>query len=897
MPTQTGDRWHSLSHHLDLVLDLPEEQRAAWIKSLAGQDPELAAELSETLAATGRAGFTTFLEGAPPLALDATATATLVGRQIGPYLIDAEIGHGGMGSVWKAHRADGLFEGMVAVKFVHAAWIGGAGEQRFRVEGNLLARLDHPNIARIIDAGVLTGTQPYLILEYVEGEPIDSYCAREALGLEARIQLFLDVLAAVAHAHTHLIVHRDIKPGNIFVSRGGAVKLLDFGIAKLLQSETGIAAPTQSIGAPFTPRYAAPEQILGKQVTTATDVYSLGLVLYVLLTGAHPVAGDDLSNADLMRAVITEEPARASTLSTVPTISRRALEGDLDNILRKALKKEPTERYESVGAFAADLRRFQNHEPVQAQPDSISYRVSKFVRRHRTAVSSALLVALSLIGTSAVALWQMHEAKAERDIARDEVRRARGLDELNSFMLTESSAGAAPQEMRQRLDHAVEYVEKNFQGEQDVLASMLFGLGAGYTDIGEAELAAKTTAKGDAIVQRIRDPSMLSEAGCRRARDFAVAHDLPTARARLAAAQENMQHLHHLAPGLIANCGMAGAMIAMADGDYVGAIGNLRTVLASLEQDKLYGSNPWISTRNELARAQYMAGDFRGALETDSANLNLDKQQGITNVGRYFALASLNCNALRNGGQPAQSRTYADVVLADVRKVMPNAQPPFFMVGCRALAEIVMDLPDPPLATLGSAVHSARNAGAISIANTYGAALLNDAVNRGDLAGAESNWAELAPFEKKMLDANEHGPDVVRLLIAHAALNISHGGFEEALQRIDQAADAITARHQPTNADARDLEMLRVRLAFASQKFPEAVRRAQAALDIARDSAIDPKSSAWIGEALLWRARAEAALGDLPKSRTTAQEALPHLQQNLDPQSGLISRARAIIAG
>ena len=897
MPTQPDDRWRSLSHHLDLVLDLPEAQRAAWIKSLAEQDPELAAELAETLAATDRDGFTQFLEGAPPLALEETAAATLVGQQIGPYVIDAEIGHGGMGSVWKAHRADGLFEGLVAVKFVHTAWIGGAGEQRFRIEGNLLARLDHPNIARIIDAGVLAGTQPFLILEYVEGEPIDSYCAREALDLEARIRLFLDVLAAVAHAHTHLIVHRDIKPGNIFVSLGGVVKLLDFGIAKLLQTDTGIAAPTQSLGAPFTPRYAAPEQILGKQVTTATDVYSLGLVLYVLLTGAHPVVGDDLSNADLMRAVITDEPARASAVGSVPTISRRALEGDLDNILRKALKKDPNERYESVGALAADLRRYLNHEPVLAQPDSISYRVSKFVRRHRAAVLSALLVALGLIGTSAVALWQMYEANLERDIARDEVRRARGLDELNSFMLTESSARAAPEEMRLRLDHAVEFVEKNFQGEPDVTASMLFGLGAGYTDIGEAELAAKTTAKGDAIVQRIRDPTLLSEAGCRRARDFAVAHDLPAARARLTAAQANMKHLHRLAPGLISNCGMAGAMIALADGDYAAAIGNLRSVLSSLEQDKLYGSNPWIATQNELARAQYMAGDFRAALDTGSANLNLVKQQGITNVGRYFALASLKCNALRSGGQAAQSRAFADAVLADVRQVMPNAQPPFFMIGCRALAEVVMDLPDAPVAALSGAAHGARNAGALSIANTYGAALVNDAVNRGDLAGAESNWAELAPYEKRMLDAKEHGPDVVRLLLAHAGLDMAQGNTAQATQRITQAAEAIAARHQPTNADAREVDMLNARLAFATRQFSEAAHHAQAALDTARDSAIDPKSSAWIGEALLWRARAEAALGDKVQANATAQEALPHLQQNLDPRSGLIHRALAIIGG
>jgi len=897
MPTQTGDHWQSLSHHLDLVLDMAAEERGAWIKSLAERDPELAAELSATLAASARQGFTQFLEGAPPLAPEEIAAATLVGLQIGPYVIDAEIGHGGMGSVWKAHRTDGLFDGVVAVKFVHAAWIGGAGEQRFRVEGNLLGRLDHPNIARLIDAGVLTGTQPFLILEYVEGEPIDAYCRREQLDLGSRIKLFLDVLAAVAHAHTHLIVHRDIKPGNVFVSRCGTVKLLDFGIAKLLQSDTSMAAPTQSVGAPLTPRYAAPEQVLGKQVTTATDVYSLGLLLYVLLTGVHPVDGDNLSSAEVMRAVITGEPARASTVGAVATIPRRVLEGDLDNILSKALKKDPHERYESVGAFAADLRRHLNHEPVQARPDTIPYRVSKFVRRHRAGVLSALLIAIGLIGTSAIALRQLHEANLERDISRDEVRRARGLDELNAFMLTESSAHAAPEEMRLRLDHAVEFVERNFRGEQDVLASMLFGLAGSYTDIGEAGLAAKTTAKADAIVQQIRDPAMLSEAGCRRARDFAVAHNLSDARERLAAAQQNMQRLERVGPGLTSDCGMAGAMIAMADGDYAAAIANLRRVLASLEQDKSYGSHLWTAAQNELARAQYMAGDFRGALETDSANLKLVKQQGLANAGRYFALASLSCNAQRAGGQPLQSREFADQVVADVRQAVPDVQPPFFMVGCRAFAEIVMDLPQPPIAELAAAARAARSAAAVSIANTYGAALVNDAVKRGDLAAAESTWADLAPFEKRMLDAKEHGPDVVRLLLAHAGLDMAHGQNAQATQRIDQAADAIAARHQPTNADARDVEMLRAQLALDSRQFAQASSHAQAALDLARRSAIDPKSSAWIGEALLLRARAEAAMGDTLKSRSSAQEALPHLQQNLDPSSGLIAGARAVIAG
>lgn len=896
MPTPTGDRWQLLSQHLDELLDLAPAERAAWLRSLAERDPEMAAQLSEALAATERGGFTGFLQGAPPLPLEDIAGATLVGLKVGPYVIDAELGHGGMGSVWRAHRDDGLFEGIVAVKFVHAAWMGGAGEQRFRVEGNLLGRLDHPNIARLIDAGVLTGTQPYLILEYIEGEPIDSFCDRENFGLEARINLFLGVLAAVAHAHSFLIVHRDIKPSNIFVSRGGMVKLLDFGIAKLLQDETGAVAATKSMAAALTPRYAAPEQVRGEPVTTATDVYSLGLVLYVLLTGTHPISADGSWGVDLMRAILAEQPEKASAVSRVVTIRRRSLEGDLDNILGKALKKNPMERYESVGAFADDLRRYLAHEPVQARADTVPYRVSKFVRRHRAGVVMAFLVASGLIGTSAIALWQLHQAGVERDIARDEVRRGRALDELNIFMLTESSAHAAPEEIRRRLDHAVDFVEHNFQGEKDVTASLLFGLAGSYTDIGEAGLAAKTTARADAIVDQLDDINLKAEAGCRRAHDLAIAHNFSKARARLAEAQIHIARLRGVAPGLRAACGIAAALIAQADGDYAHAIVNLRAVLFSLEGENSVGSNSWGAAKNELARAQYMAGDFRGAVATDTDNLRVTKARGLTDTGRYFATASLVCNALRQGGQPAQSRSFADSMLADVRRTVPNAEPPYFMVGCRALAELAMDLPAPPLAILADATHTARSAGTVSIANTYGAALVNDAVNRGDLAAAESRWLELAADERKMLDANEHGPDIVRLLLAHANMEMAQDRSAQAAQRLDRAGELVTARRQPANADARDIAMLRVRLAFGSRQFADAVSYAESALELARSYAIDPKSSAWIGEALLWRGRAEAALGDKVKARATAHEALPHLEENLDPASGLIAGARRLAA-
>jgi eukaryotic-like serine/threonine-protein kinase len=312
----------------------------------------------------------------------------------------------------------------VAIKFVHAAWIGRIGEQRFLSEGKLLGRLDHPHVARLLDAGVLEATQPYLVLEYVDGAPIDDYCERRSLGTEARIRLFLDVLDAVSHAHTNLIVHRDLKPSNIFVTGDGSVKLLDFGIAKLLDEGSGTLAATQSIANVLTPQYAAPEQLVGQPVTTATDTYALGLVLYLLLSGSHPFADKARSREELIRAAATYDPPQASRVARLSAVPRRSLEGDLDNILRKSLKKDPAERYASAGAFAQDLRRFLDHMPVAARPDTLTYRAAKFVRRHRVGVPLSLLILAAILAGLVGTAWQARRADANANVAAQQREQA-----------------------------------------------------------------------------------------------------------------------------------------------------------------------------------------------------------------------------------------------------------------------------------------------------------------------------------------------------------------------------------------------------------------------------------------------------------------------------------------
>jgi serine/threonine-protein kinase len=294
------------------------------------------------------------------------------------------------------------------------------GAQRFAREGSILARLSHPHIARLLDAGVARdGAQPYQVLEYIDGLPIDRHCEQHGLDLKQRLQLFLDVLGAVAHAHSHLILHRDLKPSNILVTREGQVKLLDFGIAKLLD-EAGAAGATeltQQAGRAFTPQYAAPEQLQGGDVTTATDVYALGVLLYVLLGGKHPTAMSTTTTPlDQMRAVIELEPKRLSEVVARggnPRLARE-LRGDLDNIVAKALKKAARQRYAGAAEFAEDLRRYLEHEPVTARPDSAVYRVRKFVRRHWVGVTASTLAMTALAAGIAIALWQAREAQRQR---------------------------------------------------------------------------------------------------------------------------------------------------------------------------------------------------------------------------------------------------------------------------------------------------------------------------------------------------------------------------------------------------------------------------------------------------------------------------------------------------
>lgn len=897
MDELTAGEWHSLSASLDQVLELEESEREAWLSALESQDASTAARVRRLVAALGNPDFGHFLREPASFPPPEEAPApTLIGRTVGPYLIDEEIGRGGMGSVWRARRMDGRYAGTVAIKFVHAAWIGRQGEQRFRLEGQLLGRLDHPHIARLLDAGVLEGAQPYLILEYVQGEPIDAYCGRLQLDLKARIGLFLDVLAAVTHAHNHLIVHRDLKPANIFVTRDGTVKLLDFGVAKLLENEWESSPSPPSAAVALTPLYAAPEQLLGQPVSTATDVYALGLVLYLLLTGTHPFSSARRSASAALSANLKDEPARASSVASIPGIPGRLLQGDLDNILHKALKKTPLERYASAGAFAEDLQRFLGHQPVLARPDSWRYRSAKFVRRNRTALLFGGFAAAGLVAATVLTLVQMLEARAQRDLAVYAEARANAESELTEFLLGDSLSQAPHEVARLRLDRARAMIHRRFRNNPLLQASLLIGLSGRYLDAGDFKAGAEVTQEAQAIGRRLDDPRLNADIACGNAQDAVEQGDLPAARKDLAFADSNMRRLEIVPAQLAAQCAMAASYVAHQEDDNAKAVKLMRDSMRVLEREGQQRSSTYASVVHEYIRSLSMSGDYRTAWAAEQSAIALVKDVGRDDSDAYYATVNVGGAVLISGGQPRKALELIRETVAQSREIASAAALPFYLDATRLLAEAAMGASQSADAGLMQAAELAEKQGLFSALPIYRSAAIEAAITRGDLATAEKDWQVLSPLEAKLVAGGTQRRDAIRVLLQHCSLELARADLTEAQRRLQQAMALIPAAQRPTHPDWRQAVLLRARLEYAQRDYTSALRDAQAAVDQTRAHAIDPQSSAWIGEALLWRARIEAARADTRSARATAREALTHLLANLDPQHPAIALARTLAA-
>jgi hypothetical protein len=446
--SELSPHWPEVSALLDELLALPVAQRAGWLAQLSGDQAQLKAILGELLA--GHTGVETgdFLGTLPKLGLSDGVRAADAEPQpddsVGPYRLISELGQGGMGSVWLAERIDGQPKRKVALKLPRMAWGSGLSERLAR-ERDILATLAHVNIARLYDAGIDKQGRPYLAMEHVDGQPIDVHSRERALPTRARIGLLLQVCDAVAHAHSRLVVHRDLKPSNILVTADGQVRLLDFGIAKLMEGDSAQeTALTRLSGRALTLDYASPEQIRGEPLGTASDVYSLAVVAYELLAGTRPYRLKRGSAAELEEAIASADPPLASDAAIEPA-PKKQLRGDLDAILNKGLKKDPNGRYPTAPAFADDLARALHGDVVLAQPDSRLYRLRKFTQRYRVIVVSASAVFAALTIGLGTALWQAQQARANEREAQISIEREDAVKDLYVETLSKLAAADAAQ--------------------------------------------------------------------------------------------------------------------------------------------------------------------------------------------------------------------------------------------------------------------------------------------------------------------------------------------------------------------------------------------------------------------------------------------------------------------
>ncbi len=908
------ESWQSASPYLDTALDLAPAERAEWLASIHARSPELADQIARWLAECDAVEQHDYLEGAA--AIEPTRSA-LTGLQLGAYRLVEPIGHGGMGSVWLAERTDGRFEGRVAVKLLNAALVGRSGEERFSREGRILGRLTHPQIARIVDAGVSPIGQPYLVLEHVDGEPIDAHCDRQRLNVADRVRLFLDVLGPVGHAHANLVVHRDLKPSNVMVTASGEVKLLDFGIARLLEVDEGHALGTRLTVAGdslLTPAYAAPEQVSSGEVTTATDVYALGVLLYVLLAGRHPAEPVLDSPAGLLRAIVDIDPPRlsdrATDLSTQlrstpsaiaearrtsPDRLRRALRGDLDTIVATALKKAPAERYVSVVALAEDLRRWLAHQPIAARGDALSYRLAKFVRRNRVAVALGSAVVVAVLAGTAGTWVQSVRAAAERDFALRLLARAESVNDMNAFLLSD----AAPQgraftagDLLSRAEQLVNRRPANPPDETTVEALISIGRQDRSQDEDDNARRALTRAFELSRTLPSASASTRGKAACALASALARGDEVPRA---ITLVRDGLAEMPPGRPFLLDRvfCELRASEVARESGNSGADVAHTQSA------DRLLRESGLGSELANLNVAIHLAESFRSAGRNTEASTAFESAFAqLAAMGRdrtEMAGTLLNNWGLSRYllGQPREAERLfrlaveigsADQAGASVSPMLlNNLARPILEQGRAAEALAIADKSAAEAVRLGNDVSRMQSM------------LLRATAHRvlGDLTGASGLLNE---FER--LQADRLPPTHVAfsaLASERALLEEARGDIAAAATAADRAVAIAEASSQGRELLARGL-LRRASLDLARDRVDEALNDATRglALEVARSEA--GSLSSILGRAHLTMGRVFHAAARPAEARESLSEAARHLEFALGAEHRDTQAARSILA-
>jgi serine/threonine-protein kinase len=907
--------WTDIEPYFDRALQLDSPSCATWLGELDERRPDIAKAVRTLLAQREALNAAGFLEGsafagvenlAPALRdivarhaarLTGSAAADMLSRQgwgagnvVGPYRLIREIGVGGMSSVWLAERSDGQLKREIALKLP----LTGPRMQveRFLRERDILAALTHPNIARLYDAGISDSGQPYLAMEYVAGTQLIHSCDECLLDIRGRLRLFLQALQAVEFAHAELVIHRDLKPSNILVTTDGRVVLLDFGIGKLLTEDAAEETElTQMSGRMFTPGYASPEQIAGQTLTTASDIYSLGVVLYELLTGVRPYRLKYDSRAALEEAILKEDLRRpsqnkfsaqvAAARSTSQRVLAWTLAGDLDTIVFKALKRNPLERYASVSALAQDILNYLNNLPVSARPDSLWYRAGRFTARYKVPVAAATVTTIALLTGSAVAVWQARSAAAERDRAVAFASRNEAVTEFLGRMITDAAASAKPITVSELLTRSEKLALSDASGSPENRAAVLEMIADRYYATDNAERAEPLLARALQLLEPSRDPALRSRLTCKHA----------AAAAELGHAEPSMQTMYaEIArldgdPETASHCLFMTATIHLAEERTTEA---LRDAQLGLEKSRQAGNGVVEAALLNAAGYAYHldAHDVAAGQYFDRA---LRKYRELGREHSDGALAVLNNwgAAMLGAGVPRRALELLDEGNRIERERGPDIELTATSVGNRGFALQSLGRLDQARAAfdLECQLAIAHGDEFSEMHCLVGEASLS--IQTGELDAARASLNRLGKLIEESTLPAESPPVRVHTLL-QGRLDLARGKLVDARAGFDRAL-----AHEGKDPTSMHAYVGRSMAALTANDPDGAVEAARRALSIAAALQGDVPYSSQTGLASLWLGRSLLRAGDRAGGREALETAIKHLSNTIDPDHPYLLQARA----
>ena len=897
-----------LSTLLDEVLDLPLPKREAWLTALKGEAAALTPMLRKLLAREASKKTNDLLERGPSFTAPGepdAAPAFQPGDTVGPYRLQRELGRGGMGEVWLAERHDGQLKRAVALKLPMLGVRRSVLVQRFARERDILAGLVHPHIARLYDAGLADDGQPYLALEYVDGQAIGIYCHERGLAVKARLRLLLQVADAVAYAHGRLVLHRDLKPSNILVTADGQVRLLDFGIAKLMEGDSAEAsALTQASGRALTLEYASPEQVRGEAVGTATDVYSLAVVAYELLSGARPYRLKRQSAAALEEAITLAEAPSASAVAKDPAL-KQGLVGDLDAILNKALKKLPADRYPTVDALAQDWRRHLEGYRVAARPDTLRYRLQRVVRRHRVPLAAGAVVAAAFVlsigfgATAAVvlvlllglgaALWQAGKARGQARIAAAERDRALALADRNAAVnvflntLLTRAARSGPLTATQLLERSEQQIERGIKGNAEHRAYVLGLIASYYGSLDDHARAAPVLERAVEAARGIADTELRDSLESQQA---LVRGRLGEMKAAISAIEAILAR-PNTTPEVRSKTHTNRSLLASFDGDSAGALQHAIEALRWYRASRHLPPQQEGQLLGDLGWAHLMQGQGDEADRYCAEAMAVYERLGMADSVEFAQLNSTWALAVQEMGDLPRSLELFDRGLALSARAEPDTPPPVYAVANRAYTLTKMGRYAEAETAYRRAVEIARGQGSPLLAYTICMVLAELYAEQGRVELGERELAH-ADAERKF-EVPENSAAAFTHQLASARLALLRGQTEAAVAVYTKALD-------PGDVAAGVVSALlgRSGALLSAGRIDPAEADARAALEMAQQLQGRKPASFRTGLAWLALARVSAARDQAAEARQLAASALPQLKATLDGSHPALAEARRL---